>query len=278
MNNILPKVSLSLFLLLIGSFIGCSNLSTPIASRWTDSSIVIDGKINDWVTATTYDQRAKISYGFQNDSDYLYILFRPTKKMLRQAMMFGFTIWFDAEGENKKRLGIRFPIGMMNYTHGNLSPMEMMGGEFSDIMKQRLSEMLHEFDILYPEEDDKFRFSKYLRNGIDIALNDSLEEAVYEMKIPFRKIEPHDVPYNISSLSSPICIGFELGIFDHSKVREEIPDRPEGGTPPGGMGRESRRGGGRFPVGGMARQNIILDAWFFVQLASSITFSKIIDQ
>ncbi len=267
MNNILSKISFSLLLLLIGTFISCSDLSTPIASRWTDSSIVIDGKINDWVTATTYDQRAKISYGFQNDSDYLYILFRPTKQMLRQAMMFGFTIWFDAEGGNKKRLGIRFPIGMMNYSQGNFSPMEMEG-EFSDIMKQRLSEMLQEFDILYPEENDKFRFSKYLRGGIDIALNDSLEEAVYEMKIPLHKSGPQDIPLNISSLSSPIYVGIELGKFDRSKVREQIPDRPDGGISPGGMGGGNRRGGGKYPAGGMAQQNIALVAWFTVQLSS----------
>ncbi|MFA6540458.1 MAG: hypothetical protein WCT99_02560 [Bacteroidota bacterium] len=267
MNKVLLKISFSLFFVLIGAFIGCSDVSTPIASRWTDSSIVIDGKINDWVTATTSDKRTKISGGFQNDSDYLYILLRPTKQLLRQAMMFGFTIWFDVEGGNKKRLGIRFPIGMMNYTHGRFSPMEM-NGQLSDILKHRLSEMLQEFDIVYPEEDDQFRFSKYLRGGIDIALNDSLEEAVYEMKIPLHKIEPQDIPLNISSLSSSISVGIELGEFDRSKVREQMPDRPDGGIPPGGMGGGNKRGGGTFPMGGMAQQNIALDAWFNVQLSS----------
>ena len=266
MNNILPKISFSLFLLLLGTLIDCSDLSTPIASRWTDSSIVIDGKANDWVTATTYDKGTKLSYGFQNDSDYLYILFRPTKQMLRQAM-FGFTICFDTECGNKKRLGIRFPIGMMNYSHGNFSPMEM-GNDISDVMKQRLSEMLHEFDILYPEEGDKFRLSIYLRGGIGIALNDSLEEAVFEMKVPLHKIEQQDISLNISSLSSPICVGIELGIFDRSKVRDQIPDRPEGRIPPGGMGGGNRRGGGKYPAGGMTQQYISLNTWFIVQLSS----------
>jgi hypothetical protein len=251
-----------------------------VASRWRNAEIKVDGADTEWAEAITYLEKEKLGFGLKNDSSDLYICLKFDRAIQRQAMMFGFTIWFDPAGKNKKTFGVRFPIGMMNFESDFMpelmAPMEE-GGE----RQKQFAAMLREVEVFGPDKDDHNRFVAGSSFGIQAATFDSPAGLVCELKIPLQSAAGR--PYAIAAASGQtLSLGFEMGEFDRGKMRERMGregggfggGRPGGGLPPGGG---FPPGGGRppggFPGGGLGRMPSAFKVWMRVNLAASASDS-----
>jgi hypothetical protein len=223
-----------------------------VASRWRSAEIKVDGADAEWAEAITYLEKEKLGFGLKNDSSDLYICLKFDRVIQRQAMMFGFTLWFDPAGKNKRTFGVRFPIGMMNFESDFMpDPMASMdkGGE----RQKQFAAMLREIEVLGPGKDDRNRFVAGSSFGIQAATSDSPAGLVCELKIPLQSASGR--PYAVAAnVGQTVSVGFEMGELDRGKMRERMGreggefggGRPPGGMPPGG----GMRGGDRFPGGG----------------------------
>jgi hypothetical protein len=251
-----------------------------VASRWRIAEIKVDGSDAEWAEAITYLEKEKLGFGLKNDSSDLYICLKFDRAIQRQAMMFGFTLWFDPAAKNKKTFGVRFPIGMMNFeSNFMLEPMAPMdeGGE----RQKQFAAMLREVEVLGPDKDDRNRFVAGSSFGIQAATFDSPAGLVCELKIPLQSAPGR--PYAIAAaLGQTLSVGFEMGELDRDKMRERMGreggpfggGRPLGGMPPGG-GTRGRFPGGRpegGPPGGMKMPSAF-KVWMQVNLAASASDS-----
>jgi hypothetical protein len=244
-----------------------------VASRWRSAEIKIDGSDAEWTDAITYLEKEKLGFGLKNDSSDLHICLKFDPTIQRQAMMFGFTIWFDPAAKNRKTFGVRFPIGMMNF-ESDFAPEPMdEGGE----RQTQFAAMLREVEVLGPEKDDRNRFLAGSSFGIQAATFDSPAGLVCELKIPLQTAPGR--PYAIAAaLGQTLSLGFEMGEFDRGKMRERMGreggGRPGGGFPPGGgMSRGGGRPPGGFPGGGPVRMPSAFKVWMRVNLAASASDS-----
>ncbi len=253
-----------------------------VASRWRSAEIKVDGSDSEWPEAITYLEKEKLGFGLKNDSSDLYICLKFDRAIQRQAMMFGFTLWFDPAAKNKKTFGVRFPIGMMNFESDfmpdPMTPMEE-GGE----RPKQFTAMLREVEVLGPEKDDRNRFLAGSSFGIQAATFDSPAGLVCELKIPLQSAPGR--PYAIAAaFGQTLSLGFEMGELDRDKMRERMGreggpsggGRPPGGMPPGGGTRGGRFPGGRpegGPPGGMKMPSAF-KVWRRVNLAASASASR----
>jgi hypothetical protein len=252
-----------------------------VASQWRSAEIKVDGSDSEWTEAITYLEKEKLGFGLKNDSSDLYICLKFDRAIQRQAMMSGFTLWFDPAAKNKKTFGVRFPIGMMNFESDFMpDPMAPMdeGGE----RQKQFTAMLREVEVLGPEKDDRNRFLAGSSFGIQAATFDSPAGLVCELKIPLRNAPGR--PYAIAAaLGQTLSVGFEMGELDRDKMREGMGreggpaggGRPPGGRPPGGGTRGGRFPGGRpegGPPGGMKMPSAF-KIWRRANLAASASTS-----
>jgi hypothetical protein len=249
-----------------------------VASRWRNAEIKVDGSDAEWTEAITYLEKEKLGFGLKNDSSDLYICLKFDRAIQRQAMMFGFTLWFDLTGKNKKTFGVRFPIGMMNF-ESDFMPEPMAPMEEGGERQKQFAAMLREVEVLGPEKDDRNRFLAGSSFGIQAATFDSPAGLVCELKIPLQNAPGR--PYAIAAaLGQTLSLGFEMGDLDRGKMRERMGreggGRPGGGLPPGGgfpPGGGMPRGGGRppggFPGGGPQGMPSAFKVWMRVTLAAS---------
>jgi hypothetical protein len=226
-----------------------------VASQWRGPEMKIDGADGEWPEAITYLEKEKFGFGVKNDSSHLYLCLKFDREIQRQAMIFGFTIWFDPAGKNKKTFGVRFPIGMVNFD-SEFMPDPMQPMEEGDVMSPQFAAMLREIEVLGPDKDDRNRFSASSAFGIQTATAESPNGLVCELKIPLR-ISPGQ-PYAIAAnMGQMMSVGFEMGELDRGKMRERMGREggpfgggmPPGGLPPGGGVRGGRPPGG-MPGGG----------------------------
>lgn len=221
-------------------------------SQWRNSEIVIDGDGREWRDAVFYLEKERLGFGLKNDSTALFVLLKFDRESKRQALRFGFTLWFDSSGKNKKKFGVRFPIGMMNYGAGGAPRRRDEEGEEAF---QQFGSMLREIEVFGPEKEDHNRFVAGSAFGLNAATSDSPEELVCELRIPLQVVQGQ--PYALSThVGEMFSLGFEMGEFDPDKMRENVPRRGPstfGGGPPSGRRRSSDGmpprgfGGGRPP-------------------------------
>ena len=218
-----------------------------IASGWPANAVVIDGAEQEWAGAFTYLEKEKIACAIKNDSSHLYLCLKFESETQRQALRFGFTLWLDSSGKDKRALGIRYPIGMQYYDAKGM-PMTPGAAPSEETRRQRATLMLRELDILESDRNIRNRLSPGNAEGLQFAASDSGDLA-FELKIPLHS--DYDHPYALEGqLEHPFSLGFEMGEFDREKMRERMMGggsfggRPSGGMPHGG-------GAGRPPGGSM---------------------------
>lgn len=104
----------ALAILLVWGLAGCSSYSTfRIESLPPAEKVVIDGRADDWAGRLFVVEDRRVSLGFLNDRDCLYLCLRTDDPgMQRQILRTGLTVWIDPAGGRKKALGIKHPVGM----------------------------------------------------------------------------------------------------------------------------------------------------------------------
>lgn len=217
-----------------------------VASGWRTTEFKVEGADSEWAGTLTYFEKTRLAYAFRNDSSDLYLCFVFEPEIRRQALMFGFTIWFDATGKEKKTFGVRFPIGLFNFDDTTM-PDPLVMRENPERLQTLSAAMLREIEVLGPEKDDRNRFNNNGVFGLQAVGVESFGTLICELKIPLAVATGR--PYAIGSAAGKtLSVGFEMGEMNREKMRQRMESRGGrmgGGRPPGGM-----PPGGGFPGGG----------------------------
>lgn len=246
----------------------CKTFNTYSAdSRPVSRPITVDGKTDDWQGDLYVVPNERLSIGFLNDQEYLYVCLLSSDATIRsQIMVQGFTLWFDPKGGKEKAFGIRYPLG-------SPSAQPPRAGEIKEPPPADPS-TLDQFDVVKSEKEPAQRMDFSQAKSLELKVASSTGLIVYEMKIPLAAGANNPVAVGAAP-GKTIGIGFETGKVDISKMpRGERGGTPGGGEgtgrpPMGGAGGGQTGEGGRGGVdmrGGLAES---LRVWAFVQLSMS---------
>ena len=215
-----------------------------LTSRWRKGDITIDGKNTEWRDSLIVIDNKETSVGLVNDDEFLYIFITSTDRgVARQIFMRGLTLWFDRDGGNDKKFGIRYPLGMSGNFARNGERTDRDSGEV-DTRREQMAHVPDELEIFNSGESDPHRMAISESGGIEAKFRMSEDTLVYELKVP------------LTDNMHPFAIGAKAGTFIgvglDSKGTGEM-QRPrgagdEGRAPGGGFG--GRRGGGTGGGGG----------------------------
>ncbi|TAK53690.1 MAG: hypothetical protein EPO24_14000 [Bacteroidetes bacterium] len=263
------KHSIILFLLVIAILGGCGSLQ--FTSQRASAPITPGVPSEELQRAMVRIEGTQTMVGFLNDNDYLYLSIVTTDRgVQRQMLARGFTVWFDREGGNDERFGIKFPLGIQT---GDFRRMrEEWGRDRDDGVRERpmrdsLADRLPPFDtteveILGPKEGAHERVKIIQLKQIALKLTIVNGRLEYVLKVPLTDNGPD--PYAIGT-SPGTTIG--VGLVTAEFVR---PDMPAGGMQRGmGMGKRRERNmdeEGDTPVR-QYQQSEPLKVWATVQLA-----------
>jgi hypothetical protein len=156
-------------------------------SRWSDSTIIIDGSPKDWGEhSMVFFKQANLSMGVANDSNYIYFLLnfkdQPQSKFLQRHV----AIWLDRTNKNRKDFCIRYtghtqlPQENMPEHNENFQPMP-------EEFQNRMFVINKKDTLTLKTTDDKYGYkvATIYKQGfychevkIPIQLNDSLQNII----------------------------------------------------------------------------------------------------
>jgi hypothetical protein len=213
--------------------------------------VVVDGNNAEWRDTLTYLLEDKqTSVGFLNDDRYLYLcLISANRDLQRQAMRQGLTLWFDREGNDGKKFGMRYPVrpgrppGRSGDEEGREEGTRDENDRSTDLQNDHTPAGANEVEIFGPGEGEHRRMTMAESGGIEARLRMMNDLLVYEMRMPLTENGSH--PYTIGTKpGSLLGVGIEA-----IRAQERSPDQAsEGGEGRGGG--FGGRGGGRGGRGG----------------------------
>jgi hypothetical protein len=253
---------------------GCG--TEELQSAPLDREIAVDGDAGDWEGMLRFVEDAEMSYGLANDERCLYIaLVVGDREVRRQVIMSGLYLWFDPEGKENRRFGIRFPIGLQENAE-DMAPLfrERDPNKLSDSFDETVKEMM----VIGPNDQTWRRAAVNSVDGIETAARADRNALVLEFKVPVAGDGEYD--YGVGALPGEVIgIGVETPKINLEDMKAKMGsagggpggmgggmgggmsgDRPPGGQPPGGR----RPEGGERP--GMPDP---IKVWTKVRLAES---------
>lgn len=210
----------SLGLFMLWGLGGCSSIKTfEIESRPPEHQIIIDGKADDWAGRLFSVEGQKISLGFLNDRDCLYICLRTgDAAMERQILRSGLTVWIDAKGGRNKVLGIKYPVGLRPDEQRMMKEEETEEAEAPGEVEGNLTDV------------EIYRQGNPEPEALDIANAEGIEIKaaagkilVYELRVPLVQSGPDSIGVGAAP-GGTVGVGFETGKYDMSN----LPRRPGG--------------------------------------------------
>jgi hypothetical protein len=264
--------------LLMTTALGASDKKQRIDSHWKDREITVDGDNGEWPgPLVPVDEHQRLTAAAFNDAQFLYMVLSTSDAALRaQIIGQGLIVWFDPGGGEKKKFGVKFPVGM---GEGDM-PGRGRGFRRPDASApgdppQRVApiEPPNRLEVFGPEKDDAHSFVADKVPGIAVKVAQVEGALVYELKVPLTKTD--EFPYAIQAKSGAL-MGFGLETLKRERPSEGrrgggMGGFGGGGGGGGGMGRGGGgmgRGGGR----GMGRSDVEppkpLKAWATIQLSS----------
>src|ERR1035437_11092458 len=82
----------------------CTHYIYIARSPWQTSSIVVDGKPNEWPTPLKYfDEKSKLQYAVTNDYENLYFCIKAADEQTQTKILrAGLQVWIDTTGNNEQ--------------------------------------------------------------------------------------------------------------------------------------------------------------------------------
>ena len=227
---------------------GCAG-TQQVASQPPSQPITIDAAIEDWQgDLTPVEETDGLSVGVRNDDQFLYLTLVATNEaFIRQISMQGLTAWFDAEGEDEKRLGVEFPLGLASRRGGSQGrqqrdqPRDGQDRERTRRRGPRDAPALHTDELAFrygPDAEGERRTVARL-TGVQAAAALAQGTLTYELRVPLQSADGFAVG---AAPGAEIGLGLETPEFERPDGEGRRPRRggggmgPPGGGPPGGMG------------------------------------------
>jgi hypothetical protein len=243
-------------LALLSLLSGCK--VTEMNSLRTDREIVIDGSDSEWSGALVSLEKVKVSVGFYNDAQFLYLCLVPMDPSKLSAILNqGLYVWFDAKAGGDKTFGIGFPTGMLE--RGFIPPRIGKNADSLEIARlQKTFDFLQdEMELRTPGSNAGKWESLHGVPGVEVKAGFGTGRFVYELKVPLTT-DNGRFPYAVEiDTSRVISVGFETP--ESGRVSEIGPKPGTGssagsGGSGGGGGRGSRGRGGSQGGGGQESQ------------------------
>ncbi len=267
-----PRNFLPLTILFL-SVAGCGSLE--LKSHWRERPVLIDGNIDEWKNAMVQIEGKPWIVGLMNDSNYLYVAFVTTDRPLQRQIMFrGMTLWFDHEGGEERRFGIKFPLGFEGMRQREYAGDFQNDPAREDTLTEGIPSDTSEAEIFGPGPDEHHRVRLEELKQVALKMDLSQGRLTYELRVPLTDNGPD--PYAIGTR-----IGTEVGVGIETTPR--LGRSGSGGEsgrsemPGGGIGREGGRrgrggygggyGGSRSSRSGQEQEPLSL--WAKVALSSS---------
>ena len=223
---------------------GCGSLE--LKSHWCQQPVTIDGRTDEWKNAMFQVEDKPWIIGLMNDSAYIYVSFVTTDRALQRQIMFrGLTLWFDHEGGEERRFGIKFPVGVEGMRQREYARDDEGEGIQDDTMRETIPSDTSEAEILGPAENDHHRVRLAELRQIAVKMGFTEGRLTYELRVPLMDNGPD--PYAIGTrIGTEVGVGFETATRVARQTSGNESGRPEMPGGGGGMG----RGGGRRGRGG----------------------------
>ncbi len=230
---------------------GCNEKT--FTSSWLGRPMTIDGNDSDWANVPTYfSEDNNVVLGVTNDESNLYLLLKSTNGGVgMQALMGGFTVWFDPTGKKNASFGVRFPMGKMSKDApwtgkgSDEKPRDRNGPEFlSHLVSEQEQAGLN---LIGPTKDDGHWMWLNAAEDLGVRVKMSVERGlfVYELKVPLARKSDSAFGVGIFPIDSTKVIG--IG-FETSEI--ERPGKGEHGSESSGEEGGHRGGGGGWGGGG----------------------------
>ncbi len=197
-----------------------------IKSDLCNTVITVDGIDEEWRANRTFIIGNKTSVGVCRDGEFLYVhLSTSDPELSMQIINFGFTIWLDPQGTQKKAVGIQFPVIQMPPPpprEGN----PPVGKELQRILDKRLKDIIIEL----AENNDirKMSMAEANEQGINAKIGVEPGLLTYELQYPLYTSEAHALGLGLSKQKQMnICI--ETPDIDLSKMSGPSSEGPQAG-------------------------------------------------
>jgi hypothetical protein len=256
-----------------GRTISARDKQSRLDSRWADPAVTVDGSPVDWPGPLVPFNDEPVSIAAANDGDSLFLVLTASERTARmQILRRGLIVWFDAGGKDKKRFGLKFPIGT-GFSEEDLRD-RRRGGDTPSRTGEREGPP-NRLEVLGSSKDDARSFTADKAPGIAVKVGQAEGVLTYELEVPLVANEAH--PYGIGAKpGAQISVGLEMPKLEmpERRGREGGVSGPGGGMggPGGGMGGFGGMGGrGGRPRGGdfdRAEQPKALSGWVAVHLAA----------
>lgn len=185
------------------------------------------------------------------------------------------TVWIDANGKKKRKLGLKFPTGVEAneradaYMAANKDRKDMTAVERDLAQKEITRKFILDIEVmeLIGLSDKPLTSTRSgITNGIKVAIANGAEESYgYELIIPFKS-------YRLSKASiSTLAIGFETGKYVPPPVKNNNPGSQYGGggMSGSGMGMGGYGGNNNYARRGSYQSNPMgssSSTWTFIKL------------
>jgi hypothetical protein len=264
-------------------------------SRWLDSPVTVDGSPVDWPGPLVPFNDEPVSIAAANDGESMFVVLTASERAARtQIVRRGLIVWFDSGGKDKKRFGLKFPIGS-GFSEEDFRGRRRGGGDGSSRSgdlegppregtqrdgappQDAPPDPPNRLEVLGSSKDDARSFTADKAPGIEVKLGQAEGLLTYELKVPLAANDAH--PYGIGAKPGAlISVGLEMPKLEMPEGR----GREGGGRGGSGGGMGGHGGGGMGGFGGMggrgghsggggferAEQPKPLSGWMSVQLAS----------
>jgi hypothetical protein len=183
---------------------GCRGAA--VDSQWKSQEIVIDGDGVEWQSVVPNTPKPAVDLRAVNDGKFLYLcLTTREKRLVRECLTMGLTVWFKPNGRQSQKLGIHFPLGLAAAGPRQSPPKE---ASQEAVLQQALAEM----EILGPGEEQarRFRVSDAAYYGIGVSFHPIGDSLVYELKVPLSGQAASDF-FAGSSADGVVQMKFETG-------------------------------------------------------------------
>ncbi|MBT3368113.1 MAG: hypothetical protein HN416_13245 [Nitrospina sp.] len=241
----------------------CEEEDVKALSSQRDREIRIDGKNSEWQGVLQYyDEKSRTVVSFLHDEKYLFMRVASNdRKIQRQILVQGLTVWFEQPDEGNRKTGVHFPVGLPREKRMSMlqrPPKEEKETErgSEDRDDGLLEKCLVEIQLWGPGEYEQktMPFKEMGKHDVAVKIGKTERSLIYELKLPFTQSDMSRFGL-LKPGKKGIRVGFQTGDGEKNKGRsmtaqasngEERSEGRRGRGMGGGMrGRTGDRKGGK---------------------------------
>jgi hypothetical protein len=256
-NHKLDKIILLLLIFSTGMFLtACDEEDGKAVSLQRDREIGIDGKDSEWQGVLQYyDENSRTVVSFLHDENYLFMrLASNDRKIQRQILVQGLTVWFEQAGKENRKTGVHFPVGLPREKRMSMLPRPPE--EEKEIKRDPkadglLEKCLVEIQLWGPGEYEQktMPIKEMEKYDVTASIGRTERNLVYELKLPFT--QGHMSRFGLLKPGKKgIRVGFQTGDGEQDKGRSMGSQTPSGEDRSEGRGGRGGGGGMRGGPGG----------------------------